>query len=125
MKKPFMIASVLVLLTLFTISLTVQEEFYKSKLDDYWHQINRAVCGVVITKDGKLVYENYIGFSSIKVKTRSNNLTNFRMGSILVFEIIFELKIGVFIIKEATGRNLGDLSWRRSCLSLVIDVSLS
>ena len=62
MKKTFIIASVL-LLTLFAINLRAQEEFDKSKLDDYLHQIeknNRAMCGVVITKDGNLIYENYI-----------------------------------------------------------------
>ena len=95
-----MIALVLLLLTPFTISLSVHVEFNKSKLDDYWHQINRAMCGVLITKDGKLVYENYIGFSAIKDKTRNDNLTNFRIGSMLVFEIIFGFKIGVFIIKD-------------------------
>ena len=100
MKKPFKIASVLFLLTLFAMSLTVHQKFYKSKLDDYWHQISRTMCGVVITKDGILVYENRFGFSAMKDKTKNNNLINFRMGSIFEFETIFELKITVFIIND-------------------------
>lgn len=100
MKKPLKIASVLLLLTLFTIGLSLQEDFYKSKLDDYWRQINRTMCEVVITMDGKLVYEKTIGFSAIKEKNRNNNLINSSMASILVFEIISDLKIRVFIIKD-------------------------
>lgn len=51
MRKPFMIASVLLLLTLFAISLSMQEDFNKSKLDEYWHEIekdNSTVWEVVI-----------------------------------------------------------------------------
>ena len=46
-----MIASVLLLLTLFAISLSMQEDFNKSKLDEYWHEIekdNSTVWEVVI-----------------------------------------------------------------------------
>lgn len=96
MKKSFTIATVL-LLILFSLNLKAQDEFNKSKLDDYLHQIEKnkkAMCGVVITKDGKLVYENYIGFSSVKDKIRNNKLTKFRIGSItkmFTATIIFQL----------------------------------
>ena len=96
MKKSLTITTIL-LLFIFSINLKAQNEFNKNKLDDYFLQLdknNKAMCGVVILKDGKLVYENYIGFSSVDEKIRNSSLTKFRIGSITkVFSatIIFQL----------------------------------
>jgi len=80
-----------------------QGKFNKSKLDDFFHQIeknNKSMCGVVIMKNQELLYENYIGFSSIENETRNNNLTKFRIGSItkiftatIIFQLIEEGQI--------------------------------
>ncbi len=96
MKKSLTITTIL-LLFIFSINLKEQNKLNKNKLDDYFLQLdknNKAMCGVVILKDGKLVYENYIGFSSVDEKIRNSSLTKFRIGSITkVFSatIIFQL----------------------------------
>jgi D-alanyl-D-alanine carboxypeptidase len=96
MGKSFTISGIL-LFVLFSITLNAQDELNKSKFDDYLYQLeknNKAMCGVVITKDEKLVYENYIGFSSIEDEMRNRSLTKFRTGSItkmFTATIIFQL----------------------------------
>lgn len=90
-------------IVLFVFNLRAQHEFNKSKLDDYLHQLeinNKAMCGVVITKEGKVEYQNYIGFSSVEDKIRNNHLTKFRIGSItkmfkatIIFQLIEEGKL--------------------------------
>ena len=102
MKKIFIIIIVL-LLTFSFFDLKAQDEFDKNKLDDYFSQLeknNKAMCGVVIRKGGKLVYENYIGFSSLEDKIPYSNLTKFRIGSItkvftatIIFQLIEEGKL--------------------------------
>jgi len=104
MKKLFN-TLILLLLTLFFIDLKAQDGFDRTKLDDYFSQLeknNKAMCGVAIVKDGKLVYENYIGFASIEDKTRNSNLTKFRIGSItkvftatIIFQLIEEGKLSL------------------------------
>jgi len=104
MKKRFAIIALL-LPALFTINLRAQNEFDKTKLDNYLRQLeenNKAMCGVAIRNSGELVYENHIGFSSVKEKTRNSNLTKFRIGSItkmftatIVFQLIEEGKIAL------------------------------
>ena len=99
MKKSFTIVAAL-LFILLSINLRAKDEVNKTKLEDYFHQLyknNKAMCGVCITKKGKLVYENYIGFSSVKDKKRNNKLTKFRIGSItkvftavMIFQLIEE-----------------------------------
>lgn len=76
---------------------------YRSKLDDYLHQIelnNKAMCGVVITKDGKVKYQNYVGFALVEDDIRNTQLTKFRIGSItkmftatIIFQLIEEEKL--------------------------------
>lgn len=102
MKKTSIITAVS-LIIFFLINLKAQDEFNKSKLDNYLHQLeknNKAMCGVVITKNRKLVYENYIGFASVTEKIPNSNLTKFRIGSItkmftatIIFQLIEEGKL--------------------------------
>jgi len=94
---------VLLLLVLFFIDLKAQDKFDKNKLDAYFSQLeenNKAMCGVVIVKDGKLVYDNYLGFSSVESKIKNSESTKFRIGSItkvftavMIFQLIEEGKL--------------------------------
>jgi len=80
-----------------------QEKFDKEKLDDFLHRLDinkKAMFGMVISKDGKSVYENYIGFASVQDKLPITKLTKFRVGSItkiftasIIFQLIEEGKI--------------------------------
>jgi len=96
MKKILNLTTIFLLIFFWT-NLKAQDEFNKTKLDSYFHQLeknNKAMCGITITKDGELVYENYIGFSSVKEKIKNNSLTIFRIGSItkmFTATIIFQL----------------------------------
>ena len=102
MKKLFN-PLILLLLALFFAELKAQDKFDKDKLDDYFSQIeknNKAMLGVAVAKDGKLVYENYIGFSSVESKIQNSKLTKFRIGSItkvftaaIIFQLIEEGKL--------------------------------
>ena len=96
----------IVLVFLFTLLTTIsnaQDASVINKLDDYFHQIeknNKAMGGILITKDGKQVYEKYIGFSSVQDNTRNSHLTRFRIGSItktftsvILFQLIEEGKV--------------------------------
>jgi len=60
------------------------------------------MCGIVILNNGKLVYENYIGFSSIENETHNHYLTKFRIGSItkiftaiIIFQLIEEGRLAL------------------------------
>jgi D-alanyl-D-alanine carboxypeptidase len=85
--------------------LKAQDKFDKKKLDDYFSQLeenNKAMCGVAIVKDGKLVYDNYIGFASVESKIKNSELTKFRIGSItkvftavMIFQLIEEGKLSM------------------------------
>lgn len=96
MKKSSIVSTIL-LLTLLLINLNAQNEFNKNKLNDYLDQLeknNKAMLGVALTKDGKLIYENYIGLSSVKDNIPNSNLIKFRIGSItkmFTATIIFQL----------------------------------
>ncbi|MFC1764917.1 serine hydrolase domain-containing protein [Planctomycetota bacterium] len=102
MDKGFIITLIL-LLVFPTPNLRAQGEFDNSKLDDYLHQIeenNKAMFGLLITKDGRLEYENYIGFSSVADAVKSSNLTKYRIGSItkiytatIIFQLVEEGKL--------------------------------
>jgi len=104
MKKLFT-PLVLLLLVLFAIELNAQDKFDKEKLDNYFSQLeknNKAMCGVAITKDGKLVYENYIGFASVEDQIENSGSTKFRIGSItkvftavMIFQLIEEGKLSL------------------------------
>ena len=93
----------LMLLFLFTFNSKAQETFNKTKLDNFLHQLeinNKAMLGVVITKNGKTEYENYTGFASVENKIKNNNQTKFRIGSItkmftaaMIFQLIDEGKL--------------------------------
>ena len=53
-----------------------------SKLNEFLRQLeqnNKAMGGVVITRDGEVVYEKYVGFTSLG--DPNNQLTKFRIGS--------------------------------------------
>ena len=94
---------ILPLLFLNWTGLNAQDDSGKSKLDEYFHQLeknNKAMCGVVIAKDGKVEYENYIGFSSVKDTIRNGSVTKFRIGSItkmftatIIFQLIEEGRV--------------------------------
>lgn len=102
MKKPFTIASVLLLLALYAMSLSIQEKPDKNKLNDYWQHITedtKVACGFVITKGGEILYENHIGIIG-KKETNRNSKTEFRLASLLVFDLDFGFKIGIFMIKD-------------------------
>ncbi len=96
---------ILLLFALFFIDLKAQDKFDKNKLDNYFSQLeknNKAMCRVAITKDGKLIYENYIGFSSVESKIQNSELTKFRIGSItkvftavMIFQLIEEGKLSL------------------------------
>lgn len=90
------------LLTFISINLAVQHVFDKGKMNAHLGQSeknNSAMLGVAITKDGKIVYKNYIGLLSEKDNLRSSNATGFRIDCItkkymatLIFELIEEGK---------------------------------
>ena len=102
MKNNFALAAAL-LLFLFSMNLSAQNDFDKSKLDDYLRLLetnNKAMLGLVITRDGKLAYENYIGFSSVEENMPNSKATKFRIGSItkmftaaIIFLLIEENKL--------------------------------
>jgi len=95
MKKRVILSLLLGVLPL--ISLRAQDGFDTVKLDDYLSRLekqNKAMLGVVITRDGKTEYEQYIGFASVEDSVRNNGLTKFRIGSIskmFTATIIFQL----------------------------------
>ncbi len=104
MKKIFK-TLIFLLLVFFSANLKAQDTFDKNKLDDYLNQLeknNKAMCGVTITKDGKLVYENYIGFASVEDQIKNSGSTKFRIGSItkvftatMIFQLIEEGKLSL------------------------------
>ncbi len=102
MIKKYIMTS-LFILTIFAISINAQNNFDKKKLDDYLGQLeknNKIMCGIAISKDGILEYENYIGFKSVKNKKEINDSTKFRIGSItkvftavMIMQLIEENKL--------------------------------
>jgi D-alanyl-D-alanine carboxypeptidase len=103
--KRWFTSIVLLVFALFVGDLKAQDKFDKKKLDDYFSQLeenNKAMCGVAIVKDGKLVYDNYIGFASVESKIKNSASTEFRIGSItkmftavMIFQLIEEGKLSL------------------------------
>lgn len=91
------IVTMIVLMILFLMNLQAQDPFNKSKLDTYLDQLGKnqkAMGGVVITKEGEVVYENYFGYASVEDSIPIGHLTKFRIGSIskiFTAAILFQL----------------------------------
>ena len=87
------------------------------------------MCGVALSRDGKLIYENYIGHASVDEAIHNSKLTRFRIGSItkvftaaIVFQLIEEGKLSLDTklaqfypkIKNAKKITISDLLSHRS-----------
>lgn len=98
--KRFLILS-LILLPFSLLS----QGFDKGKLDKYLDIIeanDKAMFSLAIAKDGNTIYENSIGYASIKDKLKNNSETKFRIGSIskvfttvMIFQLIEEGKLSL------------------------------
>ncbi len=96
-----LVVFVLVLLT--QIGCMQAQEFDKVKLDAYFAALDsnqRFMGSVAIAKDGKLIYENSIGYVDVAGKKKADANTKYRVGSIsktftatLVFKAIEEKKL--------------------------------
>jgi len=104
MKKWLTFATILLFIS-FSIGLAGQDTDIKAKLDEYLHQLekhNKAMGGVLISQNGKTMYEKAIGFSSLEDQTRNNKFTRFKIGSIskiftaaMIFQLIEEGKVSL------------------------------
>lgn len=92
--------SILAILLISTISISAQKNFFKNKMDKYLKSLeenNKAMLGLAIAKDGKIIYDNYIGFASKSDNIQNSEKTIFRIGSIskvftstMIFQLIEE-----------------------------------
>ena len=92
------------LVALFTTSLVAQK-FDKEKLDLYFQTLknnDKWMGSVAISENGKIIYTNSIGFSDVETKTKPNENTKYRIGSIsktftsaLAFKAIEENKLSL------------------------------
>jgi D-alanyl-D-alanine carboxypeptidase len=130
--KKSAISILIVLLIISAPCLYAENGFNKAKLDEYLSQLEnneKIMCGVAISKDGVLVYENYIGYSSVDESIQNSKLTRFRVGSItkvftatIVFQLVEEGKLSLDTklaqfypqIKNAEQITISDLLSHRS-----------
>lgn len=80
MKKSIIIS----LITLFTTT-CFSQNFDKQKLNDYFLALensNKFMGSVAISENGKIVYTKSIGFSNVEAKTKSDEDTKYRIGSV-------------------------------------------
>lgn len=108
MKKFISIVAVLLIL-FFVTNLRAQDAIATaldtSKLDNYFLALeknNKAMLSVALRKDGKLIYQNSIGYSSVKEEIKNSESTIFRIGSItktftatMILQLIEEKKLSL------------------------------
>ena len=108
MKKFISIVAVLLIL-FFVTNLRAQDAIATaldtSKLDNYFLALeknNKAMLSVALRKDGKLIYQNSIGYSSVKEEIKNSESTIFRIGSItktftatMILQLIEEEKLSL------------------------------
>lgn len=92
------------LITLFTAT-SFAQKFDKEKLDLYFQTLennNKFMGSVALSENGKIIYTNTIGFSDVESKTKPNETTKYRIGSIsksftsaLVFKAVEENKLSL------------------------------
>ena len=71
-------------ITFFTAT-SFSQTFDKDKLDLYFQTLennNKFMGSAAISENGKIVYTKSIGFSDVETKTKANNETKYRIGSI-------------------------------------------
>lgn len=97
------------LLLIFFITLctatSFAQKFDKEKLDLYFQTLennNKFMGSVALSENGKIIYTKSIGFSDVKSKTKPNETTKYRIGSIsksftsaLVFKAVEENKLSL------------------------------
>ncbi|MCG8411934.1 MAG: beta-lactamase family protein [Bacteroidales bacterium] len=101
MKKLLLITS-LFLISFINLS---QEDFDKTKLDNYFDVLernNKFMGSVAISKDGEIIYTKSVGFFDFKNNRRANENSKYRIGSIsktfttvLVLKAVEENKISL------------------------------
>ena len=92
------------LITLFTAT-SFAQKFDKEKLDLYFQTLennNKFMGSVALSENGKIIYTKSIGFSDVESKTKPNETTKYRIGSIsksftsaLVFKAVEENKLSL------------------------------
>lgn len=92
------------LITLFTAT-SFAQKFDKEKLDFYFQTLennNKFMGSVALSENGKIIYTKAIGFSDVESKTKPNETTKYRIGSIsksftsaLVFKAVEENKLSL------------------------------
>ena len=91
-------------ITLFTAT-SFAQKFDKEKLDLYFQTLennNKFMGSVALSENGKIIYTKAIGFSDVESKTKPNETTKYRIGSIsksftsaLVFKAVEENKLSL------------------------------
>ena len=92
------------LITLFAAT-SFAQKFDKEKLDLYFQTLennNKFMGSVALSENGKIIYTKSIGFSDVESKTKPNETTKYRIGSIsksftsaLVFKAVEENKLSL------------------------------
>lgn len=75
---------ILLLITVFTAT-SVAQQFDKEKLDRYFQTLeknDKFMGSVAISENGKIIYTNFLGYSDVETKTKPNETTKYRIGSI-------------------------------------------
>lgn len=97
------------LLLIFLVALlpvtSFAQKFDKEKLDVYFQTLennNKFMGSVALSENGKIIYTKSIGFSDVESKTKPNETTKYRIGSIsksftsaLVFKAVEENKLSL------------------------------
>jgi CubicO group peptidase (beta-lactamase class C family) len=101
MKRFFLLT---IILGLF-IQVGFSQSLDKEKLDKYFTELensNKFMGSVAISENGRIIYTKSIGYSDIETKTRSNENTKYRIGSIsktftsvLIFKAVEENKLNL------------------------------
>ena len=95
---------ILSLIALFS-SISYAQKLDKEKLDLYFQNLennNKFMGSVAISENGKIIYTNFVGYSDVETKTKPNENTKYRIGSIsksftsvLIMKAIEENKISL------------------------------
>lgn len=62
-----------------------QPNTYQAKIDDLLETYNKNdefMGSIILSKNGKTMYENTVGFSDLKSKKQANAITKYRIGSV-------------------------------------------
>lgn len=118
--------------TLIILQSSIAQSIDKEKLDAYFQALesnNKSMGSVAISKDGQIVYTKSIGYADVESKTKPNENTKYRIGSIsktfttvLVLKAVEEKKVALSqtidkyfpSIKNANKITLSHLLYHRS-----------